>query len=550
MRYEESQPNFYYIILTVLLFLFIFSPWFLNMRELIGTEGQYGSIAIDTGIFNPTNFVHGENLISCFPLFPWVSTLFYKMGLCIEYSLRWPSILALAGISVIVFETCRRVYSLQSAYVGSCFVFSNIFVLEKAIDGTPFTLTVLLLLSGWILWYYFGIIKGNWNLGWIWGMFFAGLTFYVFGWSALLYFFLPLPFMRRPLSFWKKIKFPGFTVGIFIIVSFILLWAIPQMITNIDSKLYSTSFLRNLPESYFLHLVYYPFNIFFGLLPWSILAWPVFCVAFYPLDPKPIFSRFLRTIFFVLFFVLWINPFSSTRDYMILAPPLAILTGANYWLLIRRHGHILKKILNYLTVFLIFLTFVSIILFLVPAKAWTSLFILEKIKLSYFERGIQFFDTNFLISIIQLTTALILGFILIFCQKNNIQIWMRTACLSLIFMLIFWSVTYPYRSQDNDARTAASKINRVMSRQPKNDIEHVIYKGPHIADIYILSCYLDEKIIKIYELNQLPKYEKTVYVFTLNTPLYPERSWEKLIKVSYKERYLYLWKGTLINNGK
>ena len=549
MRYEESEPKLYHILLLILLFLLIFSPWYLHIRELIGVEGKFGSIAMEMNLFNPSNAAHGENLSFCYPLYPWLVAVAHKLGLGIELSLRGISILALAFISFIVFEATRRTSGLRGAFIATCFMFSNIFVLEKAIDGNPFTLTVVLLLSGWMLWYYFGIIKGDWNLGWIFGLLFAGLAFYTIGWTALLYFFLPLIFMRRPLSFWNKLKFPGFTVGLCLVTFFILLWMIPEMIGSIDSQPNSVTFLNNISETYFKDILLYPFNIIGGFMPWAIIAWPAFCVAYQPLDKNPIFSRFLRTIFFSLFFALWLNPFSTTRDFIILIPPVAIMTGTNYWILIRRHGNGLQKIFQILTIIMVIAGMCFLALFFLPDNIWVDNFPFTWIHTTFFERGLNFFNEYYISGITQLTAGIILGIILITVNvyKKCTPIWFRSVSLSLMFMLFFWSVTYPYRGQDNDARTTAAILNKEIEKESNNK-NITIFKGPHIADIYILSCYLNYKVNKIYTYNQLPYGQKNVYVFTLSTPIYPERKWNRLSRVKYKDKYLYLWKGTSRNN--
>jgi hypothetical protein len=547
VKYEESQPKLYYILLLIALFLIIFSPWYLHIRELIGVEGKFGSMAVEMNLLSPSNFAHGESLSFCYPLYPWLSAIVYKLGLSIELSLRGISILSLAFISFIVFEATRRTSGIQGAFVATCFMFSNIFVLEKAIDGNPFTLTVVLLLSGWILWYYFGIVKGDWNIGWISGLLFAGLAFYTIGWVALIYFFLPLIFMRRPLSFWNKLNFPGFTVGLFLVLFFILLWIIPKMVSSVNSQLAPVTFLNEISDTYFRDIFLYPFNIVGGLMPWAILSWPVFCVAYQPLDKNPIFSRFLRTIFFSLFFALWINPFSTTRDFIILVPPLAIMTGSNYWVLIRRHGNGLQKIFQVFTIIFTIIGIGSLGLFFIPKNIWIDYFPFTWLHAEYFERGINFLNNYFTYGVIQLSLSILLGLILItlYILKKNTPLWFRAVSLSLMFMLFFWSITYPYRGQDNDARSTAIVLNKEIKKI--NDKNLVIYKGPHIADIYILSCYLDCRLSKIYYYNQLPRDKENVYVFTLNPPIYPERSWTRIARTVYKDIYLYLWKGTLIS---
>jgi hypothetical protein len=546
VKYEESQPKLLHIFLLFLLFILIFSPWYLHIRELIGVEGKFGVMAIEMNLLSPAGTAHGEALSSCYPFYPWLVAIAHKLGLGIELSLRGISILALGFISLIVFIITKKMSGLQGAFVATCFTFSNIFILEKAIDGNPFTLTVVLLLSGWILWYYFGTVKGDWNVGWIVGLLFAGLAFYTIGWIALLYFFLPLIFMRRPLSFWNKLKYPGFSIGLCVVLFFILLWTIPKITGNINPQLNSTTFLNDISNTYFRDILLYPFNVIGGFMPWAIIAWPVFCVAYQPLDKNPIFSRFLRTIFFSLFFALWINPFTTTRDFIILVPPLAIMTGTNYWILIRRHGNGLQKIFQILTIIILILSILSLSIFFFPNNVWTDYFPFTYIHSLYLKAGTDFISKYFVNGVAQLSMGIILSVILIsiYIFRKNTPIWLRATSLSLIFMLFFWSITFPYRGQSNDARNAAATLNKYIDMEGHN---LTIYKGPHIADIYILSCYLNCKLSKIYNYEELPNNVKTIYIFTLNPPLYPKRIWKQITMVTYKDRSLYLWQGTLSN---
>ena len=214
MKYEENCPKTIISIITlVAVFVVFYSPWHLGLKELLGTEGRYASMALNMNLLVPSTVSQGETLAYCYPLYPWIAAIAYKLGLGLEIGLRGVSVLSLGIIGIIVFETGRRISGIQAGIVAAAVTIANMYVFQKAIDGNPFTLAVLFLLLAWLTWYTFGVVHGNWNASWIVSMFFCALAFYTIGWSAIFYFFVPLVFMRRPLSIWKKLQVWGFYAG-------------------------------------------------------------------------------------------------------------------------------------------------------------------------------------------------------------------------------------------------------------------------------------------------------------------------------------------------
>ncbi|HJO95492.1 MAG TPA: glycosyltransferase family 39 protein [Victivallales bacterium] len=546
MRYEEKSPHkIISIVIIVIAFIVLYSPWHLGLRELLGEEGKFAAMALDMNIFNPSTIAHGETLSNCFPLYPWVAAIVYKLGFGLEVGLRGISVVCLATLGVIVFQTSKKNSGFQEAVVSTVFMIANIVVFEKAIDGNPFLLAVIFLFLGWLTWYEYGAIQGNWNKAWVVSFIFCGLAFYTIGWIAIFYYFLPLIFMRRPLTLWKKLDNNGFKFGIFIVAFFILLWLIPRLITAIEYPLNSTPLDLQITNDYIIQIIFFPITFATEIIPWTIIVWPAFCVAYYPLDHNPIFSRFLRTISISLFAFLWINPFTETRDFMILVPPLAVLAGVHYKILIRRYGFTLHKLLNFLTIILLVLSIMAFILFLLPKTWWSESSILNYIHNVFFTEGIRFFFTLSTWGIIQTGASVLIGITTIVLHKIKLSVWLHGLCVCLMFMLCFWAVTYPYRSQSNDARVTAKSIIKPMGKTYNTDI--TLYKGPEIADIYVLGCYLHCHLKKIYKYSELPKNTETVYVLSLNQPVFPSRQWTLISSQYYKNKMLYLWKGVSVN---
>lgn len=541
MIYEEKTPNkILAILILIAAFIILYSPWNLSIRELLSEEGKFAAIALEMNFLNPSTVAHGETLANTYPLFPYVAAIFYKMGMPIETGVRLTSIVALAGMVITVFVTCFRISGIQAAVVSSAFTMSTMIMLSKAIDGNPFTLGIILILLGWLLWYYYAAMEGSWNKAWIYASIFCGLAFYTIGWLAFFYFFLPLVFSRRPLTIWKKLNTAGFKIGMVIIAIFIGLWMIPRYDSVNPMSLSTDDFSAFFTSHYLKDILVYPFQLAFRFLPWTFLAWPAFCVAYYPLDKNPIFSRFLRTIFLSLFFVLWFSPDKDAKLNLLLVAPLAIMAGMNYWLTVRRNGYPIHFLLSVMIYLFTAYSAVSFFLFMLPQTIWTKTDFFKILQAGVFQNGISFFFSHTLMGMTQTSLAFLIGLLTILFRKK-ISIWLHTLCVSLIFMLCFWGVTIPYRSQDDQAKLIASQIKNDIGDDYNTNL--TIYKGAEIADMYVLGTYIGCHIKKIHSYDQIPSTIKTVYVLTLNPPIYPERQWTKVSSPVYNDKNIYVWKG-------
>ena len=544
MIYQENPPIKYLAVLVLILaFIVIYSPWSLGIRELLGEEGRYAAISLEMNLLNPSTIAHGETLPYYYPLYPWLVAVTYNAGLSYEVGLRLVSILFLAGIVITVFVASRKISGLQTAVVSAAAMMSSIIVMEKSIDGNPFVPAVFFLLLGWLTWYTNGVVKGNWNLAWMVSSIFCGLAFYTIGWIAIFYFFLPLIFMRRPMTIWKKLNGYGVKAGVGIIIIFVCLWVIPRFTLVMQHPFAPENISNIFPSNYFSSSLAYPLELLWRAMPWTIAFWPAFCVAYYPLDKNPIFSRFLRTIFLTLFVFMWINPLKDSRAIILLLPALSIMCGINYWLLVRRNGFILKMILNTITTIFVSISVLFLLLFLFSDKIWTNNFFIF-LHDSLFKNGVEFFPTYRIMGIIQTATASALGIGAIYFRKR-IKVWLYCLLVSVIFMLFFWGVTTPYRSQSNEAKNTAAQIVTDMGENYSQDM--TIFEGNDISDIYVLGTYLGCNIRKISDYSMLPENSKTVYVLTLSTPIFTERHWTKVSSPVYKGKMITLWMGVKQN---
>lgn len=537
--YKENKINtFILILLLVTVFLAIFCPWRLGERELYWDEDYYAVQTLELDNFPATTFAHGEFTYNSSPLFPLiVAKLKSELSLPVEFILRLVSVLALAALACLVWIAAKNAGGVQAAAVATAVMISSNIVIEKAIDGYPDTLTLLFLMSGWLVWFSLGVGRGRWNLAWILGFFFCGLAFYTQGFIAVLYFVLPLIFMRRPMTIWHKLKKPGFPVGLFILLLFVLLWWLPHLIFVGDVEIRPLVFEGEEIWDYLQHLALFPIDMVIRFMPWSILAWVPFCVAFMPLDKTPIFSRFLRTLFFGIFFTLWLMPNFESRSMLILIPPVAILIGTNYGLFIRRYGRYFPKFYSCLGWLSILCAGVIMGLYFGPEE-WI-------VSIVSFSRGIAFRDlvSNQINAYIAAGLMVLIGFVLMLRRK--VQIWIVIMFLGCVPGLFLWSVIVPYKAQAYGKQQLGKQLREILQKEkiPANEI---IYKID-IKDLYGECYYMGYQVKKIYTLKELPKDKEKVYLISTEYPQEPGREWTNLLseKRQYRGRPIGLRRGVL-----
>ena len=177
---------------------------------------------------------------------------------------------------------------------------------------------------------------------------------------------------------------------------------------------------------------------------------------------------------------------------------------------------------------------------MLPETIWANTDFFKVLQAGIFRNGIAFFFSHNTMGIYQTLLALLIGLATILFRKR-ISVWLHSLCAGLIFMLCFWAVTIPYRSQNNEAKLVASQIKTDLGNEFTKNL--TIYKGAEIADMYVLGAYIGCHIKKIHSYDQIPDTLKTVYLLSLNPPIYPERQWTKISSLVYNDRNIYVWKG-------
>jgi len=456
--YEEKQPLAgKSILLLILAFAAIYFPLQLGDWELRWKEDRFATIASEMDFTHPYTIAHGEQVPLAAPVFPWLAAALHQTGLSFEFCLRLISVASLAVLIILTWEAGKRANDIQTAVVSAAMMCSSIVIIEKATDGYPNLTGLLFLFSGWLAWFTFGVARGRWNIAWIISFFFCSMAFYTIGWAGIILFIVPLIFMRRPMTVWSKMAKPGFFLGVLLLLFCILIWVIPRLMLADKIPFRDIDLSIDSPSKYTKHLLTFPFAIISRYFPWSFIAWPAFCVAYFPLDKNPIFSRFLRTIVISIFFLLWFSPTTDARDFIYIAPPLAILCGINYWLLVRRHGDFLNVLFRYFLYLAIAIAAGIIIFYILPDSIL--------LKIPYInEKEIAFRAGNTIAGILQATLALIITLIVLRFPKRTIHVYANILFICIAGALCFWAVHIPYRKQHTEKKDLGTAFKNALKK--------------------------------------------------------------------------------------
>lgn len=539
-KYEErAVSSGSMLLLLIMVFLMLFQPWQIGKKELYWDEGMYATEAMEFNSFPPVTTAHGELIAAGHPLFQLAARALFEIGLPVEYALRLLSIIPTAALMIWIFLLARSAGGTAAGGIAAAVWLTSNIVMEKALDGYPNLMVVFFIYAGQFLWFTLGQKYNRWDAAWIAAGIFASLTFYTMGIPALMCFVVPFIFQRRPLSIKHKLQRPGAIAAIIMVALTILIWFIPyfrapeEIIEPVEYNF----------NGYYSHLIYFPFDLIWRLLPWSLIAWPAFCAAYRPLDPTPIFSRFLRTLFISNFFFLWLSPLTDVRDMVLLVPPLAILIAINYSILMRRYGSFYWKILRIFPYLTVILGIVTVALFLAEKTFMEQALTLLRIDPQILDFRLE--RTTTINGVVTGTIIFLIGLYML-CRRKGMPLWVITTLVMTVPMLFMWAVTRPYTSQKMPKRKWAAEMNSKISNQ---NINH-IYKW-NISGLYGECFYLGIPVTEIDELEQLPKQPDEIFLLGTSFPQFPERNWSKiaetrLLDASDDERSLSIYRGKLV----
>jgi hypothetical protein len=540
---ERVGPRRYLLPLLALSFMLIYFVPELGLTEFRWRkEGLYSAIALEMNFRRPNTIAHGELISETYPLFPMVTAVLLKSGVPVSMASRLASVIFVLASSVTIYFAALRAYDLRAALVSASFFFSSLVVIDKGMEGYPETLSFFWILCAWLSWFVIGMQRAHWHMAWLISFSFCGLAFYTTGWEALFYFFLPLVFMRRPLSIWSRMNKVGFYSGLTVLVFFVLIWSYPRWIAGHDIPFRNIAHeIREIRGGYFKQLLFFPIDFFLRTFPWIFILLPVFCAAYDNTERNPIFSRFMKTIFFTLFFLSWAIPETNPRKYPLIIIPLAILAGSQYEIFTRRNSLRLNSFLIFISRLIAFVSLCGMIFYIIPSS-WIP-------KFFFLNGGLSFHSAHRIFGIPQCALSL-----LIYANveraliRRRLPVFLHLLAHASTCLILFWAIVVPYRSQDSIQRKSASIIRESLGEAYSPDL--LIYETSGASDdFYGIFAYLECKIKRLKNgFQDIPSSQKHVYLLSPDVPIMPERLWTKKATIGGEKRNTYLWNGEFLEH--
>ena len=537
--FEEKQPAVRWTVLLIAaVFLVSFPLVQIGMNELYSTEGEYAAAALEFTGANTLVTVHGTLPDSVFPLYPAMVRLLLNCGLPLEFSLRFMSLLPLALLALLTGLICGRSTDRQAGAAAAVIVLTTILAGSKAPEGYPQLLSALIVYGGWMLWFYLGFIRSNWNAAWLSVGVFGGLAFYSNGLTAVVYFLVPLAFQQRPFRVWSKLNKPGLLAALLLGAVFFFAWLTPiQNFLAANPELpHEAPHFRLL--TYFRDIAVRPFDAFFRFFPWSLMLWAPFCPALIAIERNPLLIKYHRILFVVLGLLIWFNPHTKPRDFFYLLPLASVLAACNYWILVRRYAGKFFGIFMLLSV-----------LALAAVAASVAYLILPQDVFSKFAVGIELPEAKPAVTAL-MTAEIVLSFIAAVAALVLIRlrrpVWMAYLFVFASFMLLFWSVVNPVRSMKENKRDLADGIltalNGKEAAPESGPVPATLYKDPAIMGLYSEGCYIGIPIRTLAH-DKIPASVDPAYVLTADVPSHIARTWTRLYDCEYRGKHLYIYKG-------
>ena len=536
---EKIIPPCWGVILLLAAFFALYEPWFLGSSDFYRQEGLFAAITQEISRTSPMCSAHGIFLQGYAPLFPWIGKILTGItGMDTVFTLRLVSVFMTLATGVLILISVWRARNFTAAAMAAAMFWGSNVVIEKSMNAMPTSTVMFGLLSAQLCWIYVGQKRGSWSWAWGAALPILALTFLAGGYQPVLLFFVPMIFLRRPLTLWPKLTKPGMLAGLFFLAA-AAIWTMPHLAAG---SMPVQHWQPNLDlGKYLTHLWQFPLDFAVRFLPWNIFLFAPFCVALQTRDATPIFSKYLRTIALSTFFMLWLTPGGNIQDLLFIAAPLSMLCGMYYDAAVTRYAPRLRWLINRAGGLFVFITAMAILLFCVlPEQTLQTLCDLDA--------PIAFRQT-----LLYQGAALTVGVLLLILAghiawgNQHKPLWCNMLMITLSFGAFFYLVMFPYRIQDQDTRNMAKELALTLAKDRKNAPGQATVYKYNISDLYGECSLMNARVRKIYDLEQLPYKEDTVYLLGTAFPQQPDRDWTNLLPAdrTYNGRRICLWKGVL-----
>ncbi len=525
------------ILLIAALFLLTFLPWLGTEREMLRQEGFFAAIAseyIENGRILKDGIAataHHQIVEDAYPLYPTAVSLLSRCGVPMESALRIISVLMLGVLSLLAGIAAASRSNFRAGAVAACCCMGTLLALDNAVVGGPETMAACFLFSAQLLFFHYGSRLADWNSAWISAAILVSLGFLTAGPVVVLFFAVPLVFLRRPLSSAEKFRTPGFIAGAVLLVLVVASWALPIGLA-LRQYAVESGFTVVPLKNYLFDLLLFPVKLPWLLLPWTLVMWLPFCMALQAVSPLPVLGLYSRTLVVAMTALAWLLPENNDALLFYLIAPLAVQTGLYYELGVRRYGIKLRKMLSAASVFFPVAGVCVLIIYFLPEKFEKYLPLVSELPFGRMPDRI-------------LGALAALGFftvlaILFNAGLRKFPFWINVVILNLGISAAAMVLVLPYQAEKAECRKFGNDIRAIL---PSNAGK--IYKYD-IQGMYNGLFYTGKPVYKLRKDERLPEKKGHVYLISTGYPDVAGWSWQPLLPSDYNYRgvTVALWEGT------
>lgn len=509
---KEKAPAKWAIIIYTLLLFSLMHVWQPFVEPLSSSESLHALTAVDILAGRGAGrLIAADGALIAFPLHSIFLSFIGHFTQLTEFTCRIPQLFAIFIMTLITgYVTARAAGHRAGLTAASVMIVS--FGVGFFDPNANALLGAMFLSTAWIVWYRASRI---WNWPWlfIWIASLAPIAGAVLaiGFKAIIFFYLPLLFLHRPLKARKRLSQVQHIIAIFLVLV-IFFW--------IKSYIFEGKVLMELMPNAERSLLGFIFVVALFCFPWVLVGWPILCMAFQGVEKTPVFNQYIRTI--LLSVLIWSILFSrSTENILFLLPIFAIATGLNYNIFIRRY----YLQVRYSSRLLMILTILT--------SCWALILVgLVHWKVAHYAN----LEIVNMLTAFGATVAMSLMAFLLFLLKKRFMIYScRLAIISGCFICSALAINEATTNDYDYRRNSKRLVQSVEISQPI----YLLLKRDAHREAYNLR----HNIINIDDTESLPADEK-VYVLTDGiAPIKETRTWKEIIQIEFPDGPLALWLG-------
>lgn len=339
--HKNTPGQYQYLVWFTLLLLIPALFINLGMSPLIDDEATRGVVTFEMqqsgNLVTPT--INGEHYYNKPPLYNWILLGFFNLfKQYSEYILRLPAVLSLLIFGLVIYYSTRKELGARVAFLSSLLFIScgRILFYDSMRGLIDLSFSMVMFLNFYLI-YYFITRKKYFSLFLV-SYFLASTGFLMKGLPAMIFQGLTLFTALAYFKSLKKLFHPSHLAGLLVFIILVggyyyILWensVDPEYFIRLVSESTKRTFIENGFWSTIKHLVFFPFDQVYHLLPWSLLLIFLFRKSFYSQLREKKYPGYLALVFVVNIPVYWTSVGTNPR-YLFMLYPIIFILLVNYY---------------------------------------------------------------------------------------------------------------------------------------------------------------------------------------------------------------------------